>query len=167
MKTTSQILLVVATTAIIVVSCNKTKKQIEPSSQTENTTQITSYLSKEKDPKDKPNGTYITSGTWAGWCSPKAATNCKMLRMITVSARIILDGLDGVSGDAVTSAIDRIELIPLTRQLPEDYLDKLKSGNYYIHKNMENEQDVNYIIGTEYPVTMDNMEFSIQINKAY
>lgn len=42
---------------------------------------------------------------------------------------------------------------------------KLQSGNYYITLNYESGTVINYMVGTTYPVTGQNMDFAFQVEK--
>jgi hypothetical protein len=163
---TKKILAAVAAASLIVAACNKSQ-QPDPGSQTAGalTQNTTAAFAKVKDPKNKPNGVYQTSGQWAGWCSPSAQVNCKMLKMVTVSAYTLLNQLEGASGAALASAMDNPELIDFTESIPSEYLDKIKSGEYLIHMNAESETEINYIFGKLYPVNNENLDFSIQVIK--
>lgn len=102
-----------------------------------------------------------------GYCHSGIALNCVKLPEIVVTPtqrQILIDASNGTPSD-VAIAFQRPELEAIALELPQEYIDALLSRNYYIKLSAENETEICFIAGTNFPVTIDNLTFAFQLVK--
>lgn len=159
---------------VALAACHKNTPLTPASPQSAQTNTVSGSTKREKGPKI-PKGWHLltmhTGGDNAGWCDGQP-TNCIYIETtITVKAKTVKNTLDNVaeknSAEAVAQLFTGIsELDEFTDvYIPEDYLAKLRSGSYYLKRMNDDGTRASYIAGTNPDLTLDNMEFAIQLNQ--
>lgn len=158
---------------IIFLACNKEGNSISqpnikngPQPNTNNPSQ----------PNIKNGGNQVLTGTtWWLYTGPDygcipAGNNCGILPPVVVrpDASMIADLNDAEEGGPteVATVFSSREFEVVYDNLDTETRSKLVSGDYYIKKNFEDDNTINYIFGTENPLSSDNMEFALQFTKA-
>jgi hypothetical protein len=159
---------------VALAACNK-EKTIEPTQQPATETKtISGSVKKEKKPK-VPKGWSIRTmhiiGDNKGWCDNRASNCVAVAEMtITISARAIKTELDDVadqnSAGAVAAAFNSTGWEEFTdNYIPAECLTKLQSGSYFLKRVNDDGSRASYIAGTAWPLTLESMEFGIQLDR--
>lgn len=69
------------------------------------------------------------------------------------------------SSSTVGSTFNSPDLDEVIDGMDPDFVAKLQSGNYYMTLNYDGTNVINYMVGTSYPVTGQNMDFAFQVEK--
>lgn len=156
---------------VALAACTK-EKTMEPAQQpaAQKTTLASNHKEKPKGPKGWSVRTMHISGPNAGWCDNRAF-NCVAVPEMTIiiNARSVKDKLDEVAGENSATAVAQAFSNPDWQEftdiyIPEECLEKLQSGLYYLKKMNDDGKRASYIAGTTMPLTLESMEFAIQFD---
>ncbi len=111
---------------------------------------------------------YLNSTLQKDGACKTPAGNCQRLREVVIHVPrlddLIIVANSGSSTD-VGNLFNSNSFSEITNYLNEEVAMKLKSGNYFIKLNHEDNNTVNFICGTSKDLNFDNFEFAIEFNK--
>lgn len=112
------------------------------------------------------------SGTWRAFqsndiCDGYGIT-CYELDPIVIKPKkkeLIAAAAASGNSSVVGSTFSSIDLQDFCDMMEQTEVTKLRSGNYFITLNHDGNTTMNYMVGTAFPVTAQNMEFAFQFTK--
>jgi len=145
--------------SVVLESCTKEKMTKESTIQNH----TSSSFAQNAKTKVYLNATLQKDGS----CKTPAG-NCQRLREVVIHVPrlddLIIAANSGSSTD-VGNLFNSNSFSEITNYLNEEVAMKLKSGNYFIKLNHEDNNTVNFICGTSKDLNFDNFEFAIEFNK--
>lgn len=112
------------------------------------------------------------SGTWRAYQANDNCDgygiNCYELEPIVIKPKkkaLIAAAAASGNSSVVGSTFSDIELQDFCDMMEQTEATKLRSGNYFITLNHDGNTTMNYMVGTAFPVTAQNMEFAFQFTK--
>ncbi|MES2479338.1 MAG: hypothetical protein V4561_09635 [Bacteroidota bacterium] len=113
-----------------------------------------------------------TGGVWRAYQSDDDCagygTNCYELEPIVIKSGT-LAALSFAAGSGSSATVGTVfgtpDLDLVIADMDQTEATKLLSGNYFITLNHESGYAINYMAGTTFPVTAQNMDFAFQIKK--
>jgi len=152
--------------SLLLLSCSKKQNTPAgaPASEKHNLSVDNSASASRESKGTKPNSTLYSDG----WCRDRDVNCCVLPEVIiTASARTLLRNAEENGPAQLINAFNNPELTEIANYLPDEYYNKIMSGNYYIATGAENSRSVSFMLGTTPDVAQhENVEFAFQLKKA-
>ena len=145
--------------ALLMVSCNKDKHTLAPSTSGQAGSNSTAL-------KPPPKGWYVLTMLRSGWCSgyPSNCISIEPGPIISALKSAIDAAANSGSSTTVASTFNSPDFLEFnSTYLGPDATAKLTSGDFFLSKANDIGSAYSYMAGRTYPVTFDNMEFAFQV----